>query len=495
MSSIILTALSAFLTPMSILVVILGAILGMFFGVVPGLGAVVGIAILIPFSLLLDQQLGLLFLMGTLGGVNFAASISAILLNVPGTAPALITAIDGHPMARDGRAKDAIAASATASALGAIIGFIFLLIALPLFGQIMLFVGPPEFFIVSVIGLGLVAYVVKGSILRSLIGLGIGFTLAFHGFNPITGGVRFGFGNLYLFDGIQLVVLVVGLYGVGEMIHLGARNQTIDQRLNPKSGSVLRGITQTIQNRATVVRSSLIGITVGVVPAAGALVSMLAAYTTTKNLADDDDSFNFGRGDIRGVISAESANDAKDAGALIPTVFFAIPGSPAYAVLLAGLLVHGLTPGPRLMTNNPSIVYVLIFGLVLSNIATSLIGVSLVGQLTKVTRLPAPIIVSIVIPLSVFGVFAFRQLPMDILVMFLFGILGYQLKHFDVSRVMVIFAFVLGPIVENTFIQTLQIAAGDVWVIISRPAFSGIIVFLILVPTTYVVITRLNFDR
>lgn len=469
----ILQALSILATPEAIAVVIVGAIIGTLVGAVPGLGGAITLALLIPFSFALDSNLGILLLIGALGGVNFGGSIPSIILNIPGTAPSVITTIDGYQMTKQGRGGEALGASAMASAAGAVVGIVFLIAMIPVVRQVLLLFGPPEFLLISIIALVIVASVLKGSLVSGLIGVALGVAFGFHGYNSVTGGLRFDFGILYLYDGIPLMLTILGLFAISEMIAMSRDQISFSSDSVDISGSPLEGAAQAIKHWRILLQSALIGIIVGIIPAIGATVSTLIAYSRAKAGAEDPSTF--GNGDVRGVIAPEGSNDAKDGASLLPTLAFSIPGSPSHAVLLGGLLIHGVTPGPALFdSSNLYVVFVLTFGLLVSNIVTSGMGLALANQITKVTKVSPSLIIPSVLVLSTFGAYAARGNPLDLLLVLGMGIFGYLAIQANVSRIAILFGMILGPIIENTYHQTLQIARLN----ISRVVTSSVLVII-----------------
>ncbi|WP_380676160.1 tripartite tricarboxylate transporter permease [Salinigranum sp. GCM10025319] len=471
----IVQALSIVFTVEGILIIALGAMVGTLVGAIPGLGGAITLALLIPFSFALDSNIGILLLIAALGGVNYGGSIPAIMLNIPGTAPSVITTIDGYQMSKNNQGGMALGASAAASAAGAIIGLVFLMLMIPVVTQILLLFGPPEFLVVSVIGLLIVASVLKGSLTNGLIGVALGVTLGFHGFNSITGGLRFDFGILYLYDGIPLMLLIIGLFAISEMIVLSRDGSASLSDEVDLGESPMKGVVAVFQNWKLLFKSAVIGIIIGVIPAIGATVSTLIAYSRAKAGASDPSTF--GKGDVRGVIAPEGSNDAKDGASLLPTLAFSIPGSPSHAVLLGGILVHGVTPGPSLFESaNIYVVFLMVFGLLFSNLITSGVGLVLAKQVVKIANVPPALIIPSVVVLSMFGAYAYRGNPVDMVLVLIMGLFGYLTIKAEISRIAILFGMILGPIIEDTFHQTMQIMRIDS----SRVLNSSVLVLILI---------------
>jgi putative tricarboxylic transport membrane protein len=453
------SALTAIFTWPTVAFIVIGTLIGMVFGALPGLGGVVALALLIPITFGMDALPAMVLFGSTLGGVAFGGSISAILINTPGTAPNAATCFDGYPLARQGRASEALGVSATASALGAIFGLMILVLILPMAREFILAFGPPEFFALAIFGLTIIAVASEANLLRGLIAGGFGLMLAFIGYNSVTGVYRYGFGTQYLWDGVKLIPALIGIFAIAEVIHLTVRGGTIaeDDEANLEDRSaVLTGVKAVLRRPSVFIRSAATGTLIGIVPGAGGTVANFISYMQVMQTSSDPGSF--GTGNIDGIIASEAANDSKDGGALLPTVIFGIPGSSAMAVLLGGLILHGLNPGRELVTTNLNLLFILIFALLLSNILTSIIGIGVANQLAKLTRIRAPLIVPGILVISLVGSFALNNSLGDVLLAVVFGIIGYAMIEFDYSRVAIVIALVLGPLAESSLHQSLLIS-------------------------------------
>ena len=479
-------ALNLFSWP-TILFVVLGAMIGMLFGVLPGLGGPILLSLLIPVTFGLDSNAAIVLLAGALGGVAFGGSISAILINTPGTPPNAATTFDGYPLARQNRAGEALGIAATASALGALFGILVLILLIPIARQIILAFSPPEFFWIAVLGLTVIAFVAHGSFLKGLISGGLGLLIAFIGFSGVTGVYRFGFGTEFLFGGIELIPALIGLFAIAEVISLtvGESESIADKEQAAVVGSRLEGVREVFRHPATLLKSSAIGALIGIIPGAGGTVANFIAYIQAMQSSDEPE--RFGSGATEGVIASEASNDAKDGGSLVPTLVFGIPGSASAAVLLAGLILHGVNPGQDLLTTDLPLLFLLLLALLVSNIVTSLIGISLANHLAKITHVPVQLIIPAVIVISLVGAYALRTNMVDILVAVMFGFLGYAMLVFDYSRVAVIIALVLGPLLENSFVQSLQMSNTGYWIFVTRPISFLLLLILVLMLITPVV--------
>ena len=426
-------------TPRNALFLLAGVLLGLLMGALPGLGGPVALALLIPLTYPL--------------GVNVSIMILAA------------TLLDGYPLARQGRATEALSTSAIASASGAILGLFLFLASVPIVRQFALLFHSVDIFWLAVFGLVTVAVVSRGGIAANLVAGGVGLLLAFHGFNQVTGTARFTWGTTYLRDGIQLIPLLIGLFAVAEMLRLASERTTVSS-VDIGSGGTLAGAKIVFENRLVFLQSSIVGWLIGVVPGAGGTVANFVAYLQAQNISSDPESF--GTGNVRGVIASEAANDAKDGGSMIPTLGLGIPGSASTAVLLGAFVVNGVIPGPQLFQENLQLVFIVIFGLLLSNVLTSAIGILLARQIARLTRVSVTTLVPIILFVALLGAFVNRGNFGDVTATVVFGVIGFYMLKFNVSRIPVVIAFVLGPIAEQNFHRSLQISRGAYSIFLER---------------------------
>lgn len=459
----------------TILFLFAGSFLGQLFGILPGLTGSVAMALLIPMTFGMSPEQAMALLGGAMGAATFGGSITAILFNTPGTPNNAATSLDGYPLAQQGKAGFALGAAATASALGAIMGLIVLMAVIPVMRQVVLAFGPPEFFLLAIFGLTIIASISEGSFLNGLIAGALGLLISMVGLSPVAVDKRFTFGSLFLWDGIKLVPALIGLFAIAEMINLIVNAKTISRSGTTIRGGILEGIKSVFQNFFLFLRCSAIGTFIGAIPGVGGSVSNFVAYT---HAVQTEKNGKFGSGDIRGVIASESSNDAKDGGALIPTLSLGIPGCPTSAMIMGGLLIHGIFPGKELIVDNLPLVFTLIVTLALSNIITSTVGLLLGKQLVKVTTMPTSILAPIIIVFTVIGAYAARMSMGDLWVGVFFGVLGYWMMKANFSRIPIIIALVLGPLAEQSFHTALQISRGSYAVFFKRP-FSLLLIVMI----------------
>jgi len=449
-----LPALQIMLSWPAPLYLLLGTLLGMLFGILPGLGGPQALALLLPITYGMDVNLAIVLMVGAMAAVPFGGSIPAILINTPGTGQSAATTFDGFPLTQKGKAGMAIGASATASCLGAFFGAIVLTVLLPIGRQIVLLFSFPEYFMLALMGLSVIVVVSKDSLWKGLISALLGLALSTFGYDPVTGSVRYTFGSDYLWDGIRLMPAFIGLFAVGEALELMIRRGKIAQvPYTGKLSGVTDGIKSVFQNFGLFLRCSFIGCIIGIIPGVGGAVANFLAYGHAVQSSKNPELF--GTGEIRGVIAPESGNNAKDGGALVPTLIFGIPGSIEMAVFLGALIVLGLEPGPRMMMENPETILVLIYILVAGNILVSLIGIFGAGYLCRLTFFPNTLLAPVIFMLALMGSYLTHGLIYDVVLSLVFGVLSLAMKRFGFSKLAVVIALVLGRLAQKTFHQTL----------------------------------------
>jgi len=454
----------------SVVFVFLGVLLGLCFGIIPGLGGTTALALLIPITFTMDSLDAMYLAGGVMGATSFGGSITAILLNTPGTAPNAATSFDGYPLAQQGKAGLAIGASASASVLGGLLGLITLMMFIPLAKEIVLLFGPVEFLLLTLLGLVAIAVSARGKLLRGLIAGGFGLMLAFVGVDTMSGETRFTLDTDYLWDGIPLVPTLTGLFAISQMIELSLKGGAVASKIENigRISGMWDGVKAVFVNWTVLIRGSIIGTIIGAIPGLGGTVASFIAYTSTVQASRDPSSF--GRGNIIGVIAPESANNAKDGGSLVPTVAFGIPGSAETAVFLGILVLHGIDPGPTLLLENEREIYGLIIALTLSAVGASVIGLLTARWLVRITFVNVNILVPLVVTISLTGVYVLQGKPGDVLLALIMGIFGYLMIRFDYPRLTLVIALVLGETAERSFHQSLLISDYNlVGLIMDRP--------------------------
>ncbi len=370
----------------------LGVFIGLYFGAVPGLSGLVGMAILLPFTFDMEPVSAFAFLLGMFAVTTTSDTVASVMLGIPGTAASQATILDGYPMARKGEAARAFGAAFTVSAVGGVLGAIILGLSIPIVKPLILHFTQPEFFMLGMLGLTMVGALSGGSMVKGLIAALAGLMLSYVGY-AINGAIpRYWFGSTYLLDGFQLIPLVLGLFALPEVLELAVRNTSISQvdRAEVKGG-MGRGIADAFRNWWLVLRSTIIGAYIGMLPGLGGSIVDWVAYGHV--VQSSRDKSGFGKGDVRGVIAPETANNAMKGGALIPTVAFGIPGSASMAILLGALLIQGLQPGPEMLTTKLHITFSMMWTLAIANVVGALLLMVLANQVAKVSFIRGHLIV------------------------------------------------------------------------------------------------------
>ena len=458
--------------PAALSVILLGALMGVTFGALPGLGSVVALAIALPFTYGMDPMLAMFLYAGIMSSVTFGGSVPAILLNTPGTPPNAATCFDGYPMARRGEGARAVSISATACFVGSIGGAVITIALLPLVTPIVFAFGPPEFFWLIAFGLVMIAFASRGNVIRGIIGGGIGLLLSMVGYSEMYGAFRYTFDSDYLWDGIPLVPFVVGLFAVSELINYSSRGgATVGGEVQSEGinwrAQTLQGIRDVLSRPLIWMRSACIGSGIGIIPGLGGGVASFMSYVIGMQRTREPDLY--GKGSVEGIIASETANDAKDGGALLPTVAFGIPGSPDTAILLGAFILHGLQPGPALLRDHMDLVYALLFGIVVSQVATSGIGLLTTPLLARISVLKSRWIAPFVLTLVVIGTYMLRANIVDVGLAIAAGIFGYLMRRFGFPLISIAIGFILGPLAEKALLQSLIISDGSYAIFVESP--------------------------
>lgn len=485
----LIDGLISLLNPNSLMFLFVGVILFLVFGAIPGIGGIVAYAILIPLTYTMDAVSAFALLVGGHAATMFGGSISAILINAPGTGMNIATCFDGYPLTQQGRAGEALGASATASALGGIVGALILALLIPILREVVLLFGPPEIFLICILGLTTIASISKGSLLKGSIAGFLGILLSFVGFEPVGGQLRYTLGMLYFWDGMPLVPLIVGLFAMAEVLDLCTTGGSISRKevSAKKVGNVSIGIKACFKHWFLLIRSAVIGTIIGILPGAGGSVAALVTYGNAVSTSKHPEKF--GKGAIEGVIAPEAANNAKDAGVLVPTIAFGIPGSESTAILLGAFLIHGLQPGPELLIQHQTFLFSLVWMIVLGGILGSVIGLPIASRLSYLTIIPISLIAPFIIAIAFLGSFSSRGMIEDVFMTLIFCFLGYAMKRYGFPRGPVIIGLILGHIVERNLHLSLQISG---WRFILQPLP---IVFIILIAIVLFLPALIQFQK
>lgn len=453
-------AFSVIVQPQTIFWLLISSVIGYITGALPGMGAALTISLLIPITYYLDPAVALI-IMGTIFTVCvYAGSLSAILLNVPGTAGSAATCMDGYMMAQKGEALTALGISTGASFLGSIGSTILLIIGAQILLKPMLALGPAEYFWITVLGLTIIASLSSTGLVKGVIGACLGLLLSFIGQELITGTYRYTFGTLYLIDGIELVAVIIGFFGISEVISMMTSKQTSISKVGKLSGSVWQGILIPIKRLLITVKSFIIGFVVGVMPGVGYSISTWLAYDEARRTSKEPDKF--GQGSIDGVIAPEVSNNATVGGSLLPTLLLGIPGSDTAAVVLAGMIAHGIMPGPQLFSQRADLVYTFYLGLLIAGFLIVILGLAVLPFAAKVTIMPLGVVAPIVLVLCFAGALSITVDIKDTIVVGLIGLLAYVMKRLGYPIVTVVLGFVLGPIMEENMNRALLSVGGSI---------------------------------
>ena len=426
-----------------------GVIIGLVLGVIPGLGGLVGLSLLLPFTFNMDPYTALAFLMGLQSVVVTSDTIPAVLFGVPGTVGSAATILDGFPMAKKGEAGRAFGAAFSASVIGGIYGAFLLAVSVPILRPVMLYIGSPELLSFCVFGLSLVAVLSGGTPLKGLAAACIGLMVATAGDDPQTGTLRWTFDSLYLWDGLPVVPLALGLFAIPELADMAITRQTIAGDANAGSRwSQWQGIKDVFNNKFLVFRCATIGSALGAVPGIGASVIDWIAYGHAVR-TEKGAELTFGKGDVRGVIASEASNNAKEGGALVPTIAFGVPGTASMALLLGAFLIHGLVPGPEMLTKRLDITYTLVWSVAIANILGAGICFLFANQLAKIALVRIGILAPVVLAITFVGAFQGSRQWGDIYALLIFGFVGWIMKRLRWPRPPLILGFVLGGLVER----------------------------------------------
>ena len=457
---------------------LLGVFLGLWIGAVPGLGGAVGLALMLPFTFGMDPVPAFALLLGMYAVTSTSDSIASIMLGIPGTVASQATILDGYPLAKQGQAARAFGATYTVSAFGGVLGALLLAASLPIIMPVIFAFGVPEFFMLAVLGLTMVGVLSGRSLAKGLVAALLGLLLTTVGYAEATGIPRFYFGVNYLLDGIPLIPIVLGLFGFPELMELAVKNTSISRVAaaeDPGQG-LMRGIRDAIRYRWLAFRCALLGTYIGMLPGLGAAIVDWIAYGHAVQSAGDKS--RFGRGDIRGVIAPETANNAHKAGALIPTVAFGIPGSIGTAILLGALVIKGLRPGPDMLTVNLSLTFSMVWAIVVANVVAAALLMLFARHIHKIAFVPGHLIVPGVITVLLMGTWVATNSMGDWWICLAFGILGYWMKQGGWPRPPLILALVLGGLMENNFQLTTQIYGDYEW-LYNRPIVVAIEILIV----------------
>jgi TctA family transporter len=455
---------------------LLGIALGFIVGILPGLGGAVTLALMLPFVFDMDSVSAFGFLLGMLVATGTAGDMTSILFGIPGETTSAAVIPDGHGMAKRGEAGRALGAALCASLIGGLVGAVVLVACIPIVRPLVLSFGTPEMFMLAVLGISFVGILSAESPVKGLLAAGLGLVLSTIGMDPQTARYRYTFDVPYLFDGLDIVVVVIGLFAVPECIDLAVRKSGISRVPVDASGSVSRGILDTFRHWGITVRCSLIGTFVGIIPGLGISSGQWVAYAHA--IGNVRDRSSVGHGAVEGVLGPSAANNSVVGGALLPLLAFGIPGNVVTAILFSAFLITGLTPGPDMLTSRLHVTFSMIWTVVLANIIAVLIGFALLKPIAKLTLVKGSTIVPFIVVLIFLGAFGANNNVADLVVAMVFGLIGLAMVRLDWPRAPLILALVLGKLAEiNVSAATIRYGAEWLW----RPPVIGIFMVILAV--------------
>jgi putative tricarboxylic transport membrane protein len=465
----LVSGLSAALSPQNLMWVALGVLIGTVVGIMPGLGSpAAALAILLPLATRLNPTTGLIFMAGIYHGAKFAGSTGAILLNVPAEASSVVLCLDGHELAKSGRAGPALGMSVLSGFIASTFGVLALTVAAPAVASFAIDFGPPEFFALVLLGMLLVVSMTGKSRVKGFIAMTIGFLAATVGGDILSGQERYTFGNLNLYDGFEFLPIVLGLFAVAEV--LVRVEETRERPVFPvptKLRELLPSRADIVKCRRAIASGTVVGFFVGALPGAGSTIASFVSYIFAKNISKHPDEF--GKGSLEGVAAPEAANNSEVGGAMIPLLSLGIAGSSSTAVMLAALLIFGVQPGPLLFTSHPGIVWPVIASLYLGNFMLVVLNLPLIPMWVQMLKIPYWLLYPIILCLAIVGAYSARQSMFDVGLMIVVGIIGYALRKLEIPPAPMLMAFVLGPQFELSLRQSLTISNNNPLIFVERP--------------------------
>lgn len=461
----LLSGFQVSLQPINIVYCFAGVLFGTLIGVLPGIGPTGGISLLLPLTFRMDPASAIIMLAGIFYGCMYGGSTTSILLNIPGEAASVVTCLDGYKMAQKGRAGPALGIAAFGSFIGGTLSIIgLMLLTIPLANFALQF-GPPEYFSVMLLGLTLVSYLAGGSMLKALIMAAFGLLLSTVGMDFISGVPRFHFGRTELVDGIDLVPLIMGLFGISEIL-INIEEAWKRDLVKGKIANLLPTLQDWRKSFYPIIRGTFIGFGMGIIPGGG-LISSFISYAVEKKVSKHPQEF--GHGAIEGVAGPETANNAATGGAFIPLFALGIPSNVVTALLLGALLIHGMKPGPLLLSQHPEVFWGTITSMYIGNIFLVLLNLPLIGIWVKILKIPPRVLFPIILLFCLIGSYSINQRSFDLLLMGFFGALGYILRKLEFEVAPLVLAFVLTPLLENALRQSLILSEGSFMIFLSRP--------------------------
>jgi putative tricarboxylic transport membrane protein len=466
------------LHPMNLLYCLVGVLIGTLTGVLPGVGPAAALSLLLPVTFHVPPVSAIILLAGITYGAMYGGSTTSILVNIPGEPASVVTCLDGYQMARKGRAGAALGISAFGSFIAGTITVFFLIFLASTLASFALRFGPPEYFTLMVLGLSIMVYLAKGSIINALIMVCFGLILGCIGLDQITGVPRFIYKSITLMDGIGLVQVVIGLFGVSEVL-LNVETTFKREVFDTKVKGLLPNREEWKRSVWPIGRGTVIGFFLGIIPGMSVVIPTFVSYVVEKKLSKHPEKF--GTGMIEGVAGPESANNAASTGTLVPMLSLGIPTGAATALLLGALMIHGLRPGPLLIKESPEVFWGLVASLYVGNVMLLVLNLPLIGLWVKILKIPYHFLFSLILLFCIIGSYTTNNNPYDVIVMALFGLVGYLMKKLNYEPAPLILALVLGPIMEKAFQRSLMISDGGFGIFFTRPISASFLILGLLI--------------
>jgi putative tricarboxylic transport membrane protein len=443
-----------------------GCVIGTLVGMLPGVGPLAGISLLLPASYGLNATTAIVMLAGIYYGAMYGGSTTSILMRIPGEAASVMTCIDGYAMTRKGRAGAALAIAAIGSYVAGTVSVVGLMLLAPPLAAFALSFGPPEYVALLLLGLTVLAYMSGGSVPKSLAMAALGLLLGMIGIDPMTGYSRFSYGLVELGDGIGIVPVAVGLFGVSEILLTAGQAET-PEVMKPRLRNLLPSRAEWADAAAPIGRGTILGFLIGIIPGSAHIISSFVSYALERRLSKHPD--RFGHGAVEGVAGPESANNSATSGALVPMLALGVPSGPIPAVMMAAMMVHGVSPGPMLIQQQPELFWGVIASMYVGNIVLLILNLPLVGLFVNLLRIPYPLLYPAILVFSVVGVYAVNGSVVDVWIMAVMGALGYLLRKFEFETAPIVLGLVLAPMLEMSLRQSLALSSGSYVVFVARP--------------------------
>src|SRR5947208_911169 len=454
------------LLPINILYCFIGVFSGTLVGVLPGIGPISAMSLLLPVTLSGTPEAGIIMMAGIYYGSMYGGSTTSILVNIPGEAASVVTCIDGHEMAKQGRAGPALGMAALASFAAGTFAVLALMLVAPSLARVAIAFGPPEYFSLMLLGLTILSFLSQGSMAKSLLMAAVGLVLGLIGMDQITAQPRLTFDRLELLDGVGLVPIVMGLFGVAEI--LSNLEQELEREvIKARIGGLWPSLADWSASKWAILRGTVLGFFLGILPGGGAVIASFASYALEKKMSRTPE--RFGKGAIEGVAGPEAANNAAAGGAFIPLMTLGIPPNVVMALLLGAFIIHGLQPGPLLMVQKPELFWGIVASMYIGNVMLLVLNLPLIGMWVQVLKVPYSVLFLLILIFCIIGVFASGNAVFDVFVMVVFGVLGYLMRKFAYEPAPLVLAFVLGPMLENNLRKSLILSHGDFMIFVERP--------------------------